>query len=464
MFFDSHAHLDRHSFGDDLDAVIARAFDAGVTGIVTVGASADPAHMREAIDLARRHDRIRAAVGIHPHAADAATEASFAALAELLPDPLVVALGETGLDFHYDLSSREGQRRVFGRQVALAAEAGKPLVIHCREAEEECLAVLAAGPLPDPPGVIHCFGGDLATARRWLELGFVLSIPGIVTFRKGVDALHDAVRNVPLDRLLVETDAPWLAPVPMRGKGRNEPAFVRYTVEAVARLRGLAIEDVARVTALNARRLFGIADPDAEQPRLVYAIRDSLYVNVTNRCTLRCTFCPKWKDWYVKGHNLRVGRDPGVEELRAALEAEGIEKYKEIVFCGYGEPLLRLDVVASLAAWVKARGGRTRVNTDGLASLVHGRDVPAELAGLIDSVSVSLNAPDPATYARCCPSKYHEAAFDAVRSFILRCRDFIPEVVATVVDLPGLDIDATRRLAEEELGVPLRVRPYNDMG
>ena len=460
--FDSHAHLDRHFFGEAVDAVLDRAFDAGLTGVITIGSDADPEAMREAAALARRREAVWAAVGVHPHEADRATESSFATLVALLDDPRVVAVGETGLDYHYDLSSQEGQREVFRRQVRIAAERGKPLVVHCREAHDDCIRILSEVPLRPRPGVIHCFTSDLATATRYLDLGYLLSIPGVVTFRNAAD-LVAAVAEVRAEQLLVETDAPFLAPSPCRGRP-NEPAFVRHTIAAIARIKGLSFEDVARITEVNARRLFGLPLRETLAPRLTYRIRDSVYVNLTNRCTLRCTFCRKFKDFVVKGHNLRLPDDPGLDDLRAAIEASELGSAREVVFCGYGEPLLRLEVVRELAGFVKSRGIRVRVNTDGLASLVHGRDVPGELVGLVDCLSVSLNAADAATYARSCRSRYGEAAFPAVLAFLRRAAEVIPEVVATAVVLPGLDVEAVRRLAEDDLHVRFRARPLDDMG
>ncbi len=462
MWFDSHAHLDRRFFPDDLDEVIERAFASGVEGIVTIGASADPAEMTEAVEVAKAHPRIWAAVGVHPHEADKATEQTFDTLARLLGEAKVVALGEVGLDYFYDLSSRAGQQAVFRRQIRMAAEAGKPLVIHVRDAHEDCLEILREERLPWPPGVIHCFTSDLGTARAYIDLGFKISIPGVVTFRNA-GALAEAVKGLRAEDLLVETDSPFLAPVPMRGR-RNEPAFVRHTGEAVARLKGLTPDDVARITALTARRLFGIEVEEALAPRLVYPIRESLYVNVTNRCTLRCTFCSKFKDWVVKGHNLRLPADPAPEALWDALVEAGFTGYREVVFCGYGEPLLRWEVVADLAARVKAAGVKVRVNTDGLASLVSGHDVVSKLAGKVDALSVSLNASDGETYARVCRSRHGAAAFDAVCAFLRRAREVIPEVTASVVALPDLDIEACRRLAEDQIGVKFRVRPLDDPG
>lgn len=460
-FFDSHAHLSKEFFGAEVDSVIARAQENGVSGIVTVGSGAQPETMHEAVELAQSHEGVWATVGIHPHEADHANEESWRALESLVAKEKVVAIGEAGLDYYYDYSSRENQLKVFKRQLEIASALHKPIVIHSRQAHEDVLSLLEKSSLGVRPGVIHCFTGDLETAQRYVALGFFVSIPGVITFRKP-GPLVETVRGLPVERMLVETDAPYLAPEPKRGK-RNEPAFVRYTAEAIARLKGLSVADVARVTTLNAKRLFGI-DVTELSPRLVYRIRDSLYVNLTNRCTLHCTFCGKFRDFVVKGYNLRLGKDPDVESIWAELLSENPLAAKEVVFCGYGEPLLRLDALKELAKRLKATGvKRVRINTDGLANLVHGKDVTRELIGLVDALSVSLNAPDSATYAKYCRSKYGEEAFKAICDFIKRAKEVIPEVVATVVALPGLDLEACRKLAGS-LGVPLRVRPLDDIG
>lgn len=459
-WFDSHAHLSREFFPEDLPEVISRAFDAGLDGILDIGSSARPEAWEEAIQVASSHPRIWAALGVHPHEADQATDRTFEDLERALARPRVVALGEVGLDFHYDLSRRETQVRVFDRQVEMAARLGKPLVLHVRQAHREALEILRDRNLPWPPGVVHCFTEGPEVARHWRELGFLISIPGIVTFPKA-GPLVEAIRGLRAEDLLVETDAPYLAPVPHRGR-RNEPAFVRHTGEFVAALKGLSPEDLARVTRYSTRRLFGL--PGDLEPRIVYPIRSSLYVNLTNRCTLRCTFCSKFRDWVVKGHNLRLPGEPSSEDLWKALEEAGFRQYREVVFCGYGEPLLRWEVVRDLGRRVRAAGVPVRVNTDGLASRVFGLDVPAALAESVDEYSVSLNAPDPATYARICRSSLGEEAHRAICDFIRSARRHASKVTATVVDLPGLDIEAARRLAEEDLGVRFRVRPLDDPG
>ena len=289
-------------------------------------------------------------------------------------------------------------------------------------------------------------------------MNFLVSIPGAITYR-GAEAQVEAVRHLPLDRLLIETDCPFLAPVPHRGK-TNEPAYVPLVAAKVAEIKGVTVEDVARVTTLSARRIFRI--PVAEEVQVAYRIRNSLYLNITNRCTNACSFCAKRRDWHVKGHLLKLPGEPSAAEV---LILVGDPKaFEEIVFCGFGEPLLRLPEVKEVAAEVKRRGGRVRVNTDGLAALVHGRNVLPELSGLVDALSVSLNAPDAETYARICPNRYGAASFPALLDFLREAPRHVPSVVATAVDLPGLDVGAVRRLAESIPGVSFRLRPYDDVG
>jgi TatD DNase family protein len=460
--FDSHAHLDFADFDGDLDGVLQRARAAGVAGVIAVGSGRGLESRTAAVALAGRHPDVWATVGIHPHDASLADDAAVAALRELAAQPRVVALGELGLDFHYDHSPRPRQREAFAAQLRVARELGLPVVVHTREADEDTLAILRAEGVPHG-GVLHCFSGGEPLARAGLELGLHVSFSGILTFPKA-DALRAVARDVvPLDRTLVETDSPYLAPVPHRGR-RCEPAHVVHTARRLAELHGLTLEDVARITTRNARRLFRLESGRAA--RLAYPIRDSLYLNLTNRCTLACTFCPKrGAEWSVKGHDLKLDREPSAAEVRAAAETELARRtYRELVFCGFGESTLRLDVLRELAPGFRARGLHVRLDTDGLANLVHGRDVAAELAGVVDEVSVSLNAADAATHARLCPSRYGELAWPAVLEFLRSAKRHLGAVTATVVAVPGLDLEACRRLAEDQLGVRFRVRPYNVVG
>ena len=251
---DSHAHLDGV---EDVDGVVARMRAAGVERAVLVGCWRAPGDFGDALRLARERPEVfSAAVGFHPHEAAKVPEEDWALAEAQVRDPRVVAFGEIGLDYHYDLSPRDVQQAVFRRSLQLARGAGKPVVIHVREADEDCVRVLREEGLPAQGGVVHCFTGDAPAARAYVALGLYVSFSGIVTF-KNADAIREAVGVVPRDRLLVETDSPYLAPVPFRGK-KNEPANVAHVARKIAELWGAPVAEVARVTGENVRRLFGI--------------------------------------------------------------------------------------------------------------------------------------------------------------------------------------------------------------
>ena len=255
MLSDSHAHLDFEDYGKDLPAVIERARAAGVVRIVVVGQWREGKGMAgaaAAIELARREPQLfSATAGVHPHDASQATAADLAELERLCRDDAVVAVGECGLDYHYDRSPREVQRERFALQLRLAKLLGKPVVIHTREADLDTARILEEELGPDG-GVVHCFTSDWAAAQRYLALGLHLSFSGVLTF-KTADAVRDAAARAPLDRLLVETDCPFLTPVPHRGK-RNEPAYVALTAARLAEVRGIPLLEVEQATTANARR------------------------------------------------------------------------------------------------------------------------------------------------------------------------------------------------------------------
>ncbi|HSM91833.1 MAG TPA: TatD family hydrolase [Anaeromyxobacteraceae bacterium] len=255
MLIDSHAHLDFEDFEKDLDGVVARAREAGLERIVCVGLWRRPGDFGNALALAARDPSFfSATAGIHPHEAVEVPPADWEELARLARDPRVVAIGEMGLDFHYDHSPRPVQEEAFRRSLRLAREVAKPIVLHVREADETCLRCLREEGIPAEGGVVHCFTGDAAAARAYLDLGLHLSVSGIVTFRTA-EPIREAVRITPRDRLLVETDSPFLAPIPFRGK-RNEPAYVAYVAARVAEIWGATPEEVGRTTTENVRRLF----------------------------------------------------------------------------------------------------------------------------------------------------------------------------------------------------------------
>ncbi len=252
--FDTHAHLHFPEFAGDLAEVLARARAAGVRRTLTVGSDVETS--RAAVALAAREADVWASVGVHPHDAGEADAAALAEIERLAGAPRVVAIGECGLDFFRNLSPREAQERCFRAQLGLARRVGKPVIVHCRDAHEETLAILAEEGVGEPGGIMHCFSGDVALARRCLDLGLLISLAGPVTYPKA-RALPDVATFVPANRLGVETDCPFLPPQPYRGK-RNEPAWVAITAARVAELRGEPLESLAARMAENARTLLGV--------------------------------------------------------------------------------------------------------------------------------------------------------------------------------------------------------------
>ena len=253
MLVDSHCHLDFPDFATEREAIVARARSAGVETMLTIGTRLDEFATVRAI--AEAHNEIWCSVGVHPHEAKDYAALAPQQLVALAAHPKVVGIGETGLDFHYDLSPRDIQERLFRTHIAASRETGLPLIIHAREADGEVAGILDEE--RPPPGVMHCFSSGRPLAEAALALGFYISISGIVTFRNA-EELRAIVRDVPLDRLLVETDAPYLAPAPYRGK-RNEPAYVAATAAAVAELKGIELQHLAATTSANFFRLFGKA-------------------------------------------------------------------------------------------------------------------------------------------------------------------------------------------------------------
>ncbi len=256
MLIDSHAHIQGKEYTAEVGAVIERARAAGVEKVIAVGGAGDMSSNGEAIALAASYPGVYATVGMHPHDAKEVGEQELQKLRELAAKPKVVAVGETGLDYHYNHSPREIQRRVFVQFIDMARKTGLPLVVHEREAAKDAAELLRSEGAGRLRGVIHCFTGNYEAACRYLDLGFFLSFTGIITF-KNAEPLREVVRKVPLDRMLVETDSPYLTPAPHRGK-RNEPAYVRLVAEAVAQIKEISFGDVAEATTRNVGQLFKI--------------------------------------------------------------------------------------------------------------------------------------------------------------------------------------------------------------
>ena len=467
MFIDSHAHLTSDQFDNDRDDAIKRAVDAGVEYIVNPGTDLEDS--RRAVALAEKHRQVYACVGFHPHDAKKATESSLREIEELSKHPKVVAIGEIGLDFHYDFSPRDVQQDVFKAQIGIAQRRNLPIVIHTRESSDEAIHIveeaLTGNPgwrsqlatpfsrYPAPKGVFHCFPGDPAMAWKVINMGFYVSMPGTVTFKNAGVAVEVA-EKVSVEHFLLETDSPYLAPVPHRGK-RNEPSHIPIIAGKIAQLQHLSTEDVARATNYSVYKLFGVGQ--APEPQFAYRLKNSLYLNLTIRCNADCVFCDRKGEAVIKGANLRIEREPTPQEVIAEIGDPG--KYDEIVFCGFGEPTIRLDAIKEIARWVKSKGGKTRLNTDGHGNVINKRDIVPELVGLIDAVSISLNATDPKQYGELMRID-GERFFPAMIEFAKEAVKLLPRVVMTIVDLNEVDKEKARRLVEGEIGAIFYTRPY----
>ena len=354
------------------------------------------------------------------------------------------------------------------RQIEIAVRRDLPIVVHTRESLEDAFSTVEEAVANYPAwradqqivhtrypalrGVFHCFPGGADDVWRLLDLGFLVSYPGIVTFKNSPSI--ETLKKIGFDHILLETDSPYMSPVPLRGK-RNEPANVVLIARKIAEIFGVSEEDVARAARFNTKRLFKIGPVDP--PQIVYKLRNSLYLNITIRCNADCVFCDRKGEAIVKGHNLKIETEPSAEEVVKAIGDP--TAYEEIVFCGYGEPTIRLDVIKEVARWVKEKRGRVRLNTDGHGNVINHRNIVPELVGVVDSVSISLNSIDPQQYGRIMGidgERYHAAMVEFARE----CKKYLPEVVMTVVGIDEIDVDAAREFVEKRVGVEFRVRPY----
>ncbi|MEA3490082.1 MAG: YchF/TatD family DNA exonuclease [Candidatus Omnitrophota bacterium] len=454
---DTHCHLDFPDYKDDLDDVIKSAENSGVVRLISPGTSIESS--ARALELAEKYPSVFAAAGVHPHGADDVKDGDMARLREMITAAeKIVAIGEIGLDYYKGYSRGENQRKLFRDCFALAGELDLPLILHNRNADKDVLSVLTSGNAGTLRGVVHCFSGDMDFLEKVLALGMHVSFAGNITFDKA-GRLRELASHVPLERLLLETDSPYITPKPFRGK-RNEPSFVRYLPGVYEDIYDLPAERIAEATSRNANRLFRLGME--KESTIVYQIRDSLYINVTYRCTNRCTFCTRDISDYVQGYDLKLDRDPTSGEIISSIR--DVSRYKEVVFCGFGEPVLRLGVIKKVASYVKAKGGRVRITTNGEGNLINGRSIAPELKGLVDRVAVSLNAPDAETYGDLSLPVFGNRAYGAILEFVTDCVEQGIEVEITCLDMIGEEgVERCRQVAER-MGVSFRLRHLHVVG
>jgi TatD DNase family protein len=459
MWVDSHVHLEDEAFDPDRTAVMDRARAAGVELFLNAGST--PAANIRMLAMLPGHDDLYAGVGLHPHEFPGTPEAALDDLPRQLSQDKVVALGEIGLDYHVfqnvPAPDPAAQQAAFRRQLGLARVFELPLMVHVREAYPDALRLLReAGPFFFG-GVLHCYAGGPALVDEALSLGFSLGFGGTTGYPKAED-VREALARAPLEKILLETDAPYLPPQQHRGR-RNEPAYLPLIAQGAAAAKGLTPEELGAATSANARRLFHLESASADV--LAYPLGHHLYVNLTNRCSSNCVFCPRRVSRRLQAYDLTLKREPSAREVVAALG--DLAGYSEVVFCGFGEPVLRFPVLLAAAREVKRRGKKVRVNTNGQADLIFGRDILPECRGLVDEWSVSLNSADPVQYQRLVMPATGAETFEGVKRFIARAARSGFTVTSSAVELPDVDIRGVAELSQS-LGARYRGRLPQRLG
>jgi TatD DNase family protein len=451
MFIDTHAHLFLPNFENDLDEVITRARNKGIDYIIVPATDIKTAN--RTIELCEKYDFIYGAVGIHPHDSKDWNPALLNEIKDLSKHKKIVAIGEIGLDYYYDFSPKEKQIEAFRSQIELAINFNLPVIIHNRESDEDMLKIIKEYCGSGLKAQFHCFNASLKDANEYIRMGHFISFTGNITFKKA-DQLRDILSNISLEHIMLETDSPFMTPVPYRGK-RNEPSNVKLIAEKIAEVHNVTLEDIARSTSYNVFRMFGIGSKPGTS--FTYKIKNSLYINVTNRCNADCVFCGRKGEAVRSGYNLKMNKEMEPSPEVYIKEIGDPKNYEEIVFCGYGEPTIRWEVVKHVAAFVKEKGGKTRLNTNGHGNYINHKDITPEMKDLIDAVSVSLNTFDPDEYSRI--MQVDKELFDEAVNFIKSSKQFVNKVIITNVDYNGAGHSKVKKFADE-IGADFRVREY----
>jgi len=452
MFINTHAHLFYPNLEEDLDEVIARAKQNLVEYILVP--AADIKTSEQVIDLTEKYEMVYGAVGVHPHDTKNWNSSFISKIEKLAKNKKIVAIGEIGLDYYYDFSPKEKQIEAFKSQIDLALKLDLPVIIHNRDSDEDIMEIIRSYCGAGLKAQFHCFNGTLENAMELVGMNFMISFTGNVTFKKA-DNLRKILQHIPPENLLLETDSPFMTPVPHRGK-RNEPANVKYIADQIAELHKLRLIDVARITSFNAFRTFGIGSKG--ESVFTYTLGNSLYINVTNRCNANCVFCKRKENPVLRGYNLGMERNDEPSADVYIKEIGDPKNYSEIVFCGYGEPTIRWEIVKQVSKFVKDNGGKTRLNTNGHGNVINKKDITPEMKGLIDEVSISLNTFDPKQYEELVGLE--TSYFDEMIDFAKKSKSFVEKVVMTIVSIDEIDIERARKITEEEIGAEFRIREF----
>jgi TatD DNase family protein len=452
MYIDSHAHLFLPNFEGEVGEIISRAKESGVDYIIVPATNLEDA--KQVLELTKKYDSIYGAVGVHPHETKDWNESYFLQVEELASNDKIVAIGEIGLDYHYDYSPPEKQIEAFKSQLDLALKLNLPVIIHNRESDDDMMKIIRSYCGSGLKAQFHCFDSTLDIARELISMNYFISFTGNITF-KNAEGLTNVLQNLRLDHVLLETDSPFMTPVPNRGK-RNEPANLIYIAEKIAETHKMTVNDVSRITNYNVFKLFGIgSEPNTTY---TYKLGDSLYLNITNRCNANCTFCRRKDDAFIRGFNLKMSKAEEPDAEAYIKEIGDPKQFKEIIFCGYGEPTIRWDLVKQVAKYVKDNGGNTRLNTNGHCNYINKRNIAPEFKGLIDVVSISLNTADPRQYS--VMMGVETRLFNEMITFAKSVKQFVNKVIMSIVSVSDVEVEKARKVTEEKIGAEFRVRHY----
>ncbi|HET55759.1 MAG TPA: YchF/TatD family DNA exonuclease [Ignavibacteria bacterium] len=451
MYIDTHAHLFYPNFNGELDQIIERAQNAGVDAILVPGT--DIPTSIQAIELSKQYEMIYTAVGVHPHETKEWNDDLINQIETLAKNKKVVAIGEIGLDYYYDFSPREIQLKAFRAQIELALKLDLPVIIHNRDSNDDIMQIIREYADTSLRAQFHCFAGSEQDAKELIGMDHFISFPGNVTFKKA-DNIRRILKSIPPEYLLLETDSPFMTPVPYRGK-RNEPSYIPIIADTISEIHNVSLDELAKITSYNTYKLFGIGKNS--ELIFTYEIGDSLYINVTNRCNADCVFCKRKTTAEVNGYILKMKKSEEPDASVYINEIGDPKKYKEIVFCGYGEPTIRWDVVKEVAKYVKDNGGKTRLNTNGHGNVINRKDITPEFEGLIDKVSVSLNSVYPEQYSKL--MRVRPEMHSEMLDFAKKAKQFT-HVVMSIVGIDEVDKEKATKLVTEEIGVEFRERAY----
>ncbi len=399
--------------------------------------------------LSETRTGVYAAAGIHPNELDSDSSCSPDEIPEILLRPRVIAVGETGLDLYRDRVPEKLQIKVFKEHIKLAETFGLTLIVHSRSAERKILDIM--GHDVTVPVIMHCYTGPADIAREAVDRGYFIGFAGVLTFSKN-HRLRDLAGSLPADRILIETDAPYLSPEPVRGR-RNEPCNVKYIADTISEIWGRSPFDTAGTLMKNSLKAMQLG-PN-RRTDLVYLLYGNIYMNITGTCTNKCRFCVKSRTDGIGGYYLKHHGEPSEERLDSIIKTLSPQTGKELVFCGYGEPTMRPELLRRLAGSASDRGFSVRLNTNGTCLARLSPEKTAEILEPFDTVSVSLNASCREEYNDICRPA-DETSWDRMMEFIELARR-VASIRLTAVRYPGVPIESVKKLAKS-LSLPFRIR------